>query len=70
MALMAVLEKAVAMEKQLQMHQQLLGRVVFKVFKEYQEISDQEVSKVCAVKLAQLVNKELLDQLVHKVQLA
>jgi hypothetical protein len=66
---MAVMEKAAVMEKQLPMPQQLLGQVVFKVFKEYQEISDQEVNKVCAVKLAQLVNKELLGQLVHKVQL-
>jgi uncharacterized protein (UPF0254 family) len=70
MDLTAVLGKVEAMEKQLQLHQQLPDQVAFKGFKEYQEISDQEVNKVCAVKLAQLVNKELRDQLARKDLLA
>jgi hypothetical protein len=72
---MALMEKAALMEKQLQMHQQLPDQVVFKVFKErqvhrvLQVKSVLKVNKVCAVKLAQLVNKELLDQLERKDQL-
>ena len=75
MAPMAAMEKAALTEKQLQMHQPLPDQVVFKVFKERQVYralqvrSVLKVNKVCAVKLAQLVNKELLDQLERKVQL-
>ena len=67
---MALMGKVAVTEKQLQMLQRLPGLVVFKVFKEHQVISDQKVSKVCVVKLAQLVNKELRDQPVRKDLLA
>jgi hypothetical protein len=72
---MAPMEKVAPMEKQLQMHQLLLDQLVFRVFKErqvhraLQVRSVLKVNKVCAVKLAQLVNKELPDQLVRKDQL-
>jgi hypothetical protein len=74
MAPTALTEKVAAMEKQLQMRQQLQDQSAFKVrqdcrdYRARKEMSAQKVNKVYVVKLAQLVLKELLDLSECKVQ--